>query len=158
MKILNMERLKRKLARIPDNVKRRAQADLMLAGREINMLQRSLAPIDDGTLRASIRTEPLTDGTVGVEVKAGGPTTTKAYKGRASYEREVTIGQGNNRGIKKGGAFGVSYDYALAQELGTKDMAPNPFFYPGYKARKRRALSRVRQGWKRSLKEAASDG
>lgn len=140
MKILNMERLKRKLARIPDNVKRRAQADLMLAGREINMLQRSLAPEEDGTLRASIRTEPLDDGTVGVVVKAGGPTTTKPV-----------------RNSEKGNA--PQYDYALAQEFGTADLKhPNPFFWPGWKARKRRALSRVRQGWKRSLKEAASDG
>jgi HK97 gp10 family phage protein len=120
-------------------VKQRAQADLMLAGREINMLQRSLAPFEDGTLRASIRTEPLTDGTVGVEIKAGGPTTTKSV-----------------RNSEKGNA--PQYDYAIGQELGTKDMPPNPFFWPGYKARKRRALSRVRQGWKRSLKEAASDG
>lgn len=137
MKILNMERLKRKLARIPDNVKRRAQADLMLAGREINMLQRSLAPEEDGVLRSTIRTEKLTDGTVGVEIKAGGPATTKIV-----------------RKSEKGSS--PTYDYALAQEFGTEKMSPNPFFYPGYKARKRRALSRVRQGWKRSLKEAAS--
>lgn len=137
MKILNMERLKRKLARIPDNVKRRAQADLMLAGREINMLQRSLAPEEDGVLRGTIRTEPLTDGTVGVEIRAGGPATTKPVR---------NSGKGN----------APQYDYALAQEFGTEKMSPNPFFYPGYKARRRKAMSQVRRGVRRALKEAAS--
>ncbi|MEO4000315.1 HK97-gp10 family putative phage morphogenesis protein [Mesorhizobium sp. CAU 1732] len=139
MKILNMERLKRKLARIPDAVKRRAQADLLLAGREINMLQRSLAPKDDGVLAGTIRTEALTDGTVGVEIKAGGAATTKAV-----------------RNSEKGNS--PNYDYALAQEFGTKDMSPNPFFYPGYRARRKKALANVRRGWKRAMKDAASNG
>ncbi|GHC61608.1 HK97 gp10 family phage protein [Limoniibacter endophyticus] len=136
MKIMNLERLKRKLSRIPESVKKRAQADLMLAGREINMLQRSLAPKDDGTLAASIRTEPLDDGTVGVELKAGGPTTTRVV-----------------RNTEKGNS--PAYDYALAQEFGNEHQkTPNPFFYPGYRARKRRAMSRVRQGVRRSLRQA----
>jgi HK97 gp10 family phage protein len=137
VKILNMERLKRKLDRIPDVVKKRAQADLMLAGREINMLQRSLAPHEDGDLRESIRTEALDDGTVGVAIRAGGPLTTKPV-----------------RKSEKGNA--PTYDYALAQELGTKDMAPNPFFWPGYKGRKAKARRAVRAGVKRALKEAVS--
>lgn len=137
MKILNMERLKRKLARIPDNVKRRAQADLMLAGREINMLQRSLAPEEDGVLRGTIRTEPLTDGTVGVEIKAGGPATTKTVKSGK-------------------GAVAYTVDYAVEQEYGNKNMPPNAYFWPGYKARRRKAMGQVRRGVRRALKEAAS--
>lgn len=139
MKILNMERLKRKLARIPDAVKKRAQADLMLAGREINIRQRAFAPIDDGTLRASIRTEPLQDGTIGVSIAAGGPTTTKPV-----------------RKSEKGNS--PNYDYALAQEYGTKDMPPNAFFWPGYKLGKRKAMTRARAGIRRALREAVKNG
>lgn len=133
MKINGFQKLMRKLAKVPDEVKIRAQSDLMLAGREINMLQRSLAPQEDGVLRGSIRTEALPDGEVGVAILAGGTATT------------VKV-----RHSKKGNA--PSYDYALGQEYGTQKMQANPFFWPGYRARKKRALSRVRAGWKRSLK------
>lgn len=136
-KIIRMDRLKRKLARIPEEIKKRAQADLMLGGREINMLQRTLAPKDHGDLVASIRTEALTDGTVGVEIKAGGPATTKPV-----------------RNSEKGNA--PFFDYALAQEYGTEDQAPNAFFWPGYKARKPAVRKRVRAGVRRALKQATS--
>lgn len=135
MTIIGMEKLRRKLARIPASVRKRAQADLMLAGREINMLQRSLAPVEDGNLRASIRTEPLGDGTIGAVVKAGGPLTTvpvrNAEKGNAPF-----------------------YDYALGQEFGTQKMAPNAYFWPGWKSRKGKAKSRMRKSVKEAMREA----
>lgn len=134
-KIIRLELLKQKLARIPEAIKKRAQADMMAAGRETNMLQRALAPSDDGTLRASIRTEALDDGTVGIAIAAGGPTTTKPV-----------------RKSEKGNA--PVYDYALAQEYGTSDMPPNPFFWPGIKARRQANKRKIRAGVKRAIKLA----
>ncbi|GLR55135.1 hypothetical protein KYK30_31785 [Shinella yambaruensis] len=136
-KLIGLERLKRKLSRIPEAVKQRAQADLMAAGREINVLQRSLAPQDDGTLRGSIRTEALTDGTIGAAVAAGGAATTRPV-----------------RRSEKGNA--PEYDYALAQELGTEEMEPNPFFYPAIKVKRKEVRRRVRAGVRRALKKAVS--
>ncbi|MCV9907053.1 HK97 gp10 family phage protein [Brucella sp. HL-2] len=138
-KIIGMEKLKRKLARIPDAVKARAQSDLTLAGREVNMQQRSFVPVDDGTLRGSIRTEPLTDGTIGVSIVAGGPSTRKVVRKSA-----------------KGNA--PSYDYALAVEYGTKNMAPKAFFWPGYKLGKKKAMRRARFGIRRALRQVMSNG
>jgi HK97 gp10 family phage protein len=134
MSLIGLEKLRRKLNRIPESVRRRAQADLMLAGRQINMAQRALAPSDDGDLRASIRSEPLTDGTIGVVIRAGGPTTTKPVRNGQS----------------------ATYDYALGQEYGTQDMAPNAFFWPAYKAGKGKARRDVRAGVKRSLRQAVT--
>lgn len=133
MKIKGLDKLARKLAKVPVEVKARAQSDLMLAGREINMLQRALAPQEDGVLRGSIRTEPLSDGEVGVVIRAGGAATT------------VKV-----RHSEKGNA--TDYDYALGQEYGTQKMQANPFFWPGFRTRKKRALRRVRAGWRRVLK------
>lgn len=137
MSILGLAKLQRKLARIPAEVKKRAQADLMLGGREINMLQRSLAPKDDGVLASTIRTEPLSDGTVGCEIKAGGAATTKPV-----------------RESEKGNA--PDYDYAVEQEYGNEHMQANPYFWPGYNGRKKAALRRVRKGVKDTLKKLAS--
>lgn len=133
LKMLNAESLRRKFQRMPEAVKRRAQADIMLAGREINMLQRTLAPVDSGDLRASIRTEAYSAPYVGAFVRAGGPLTTKAAR----------AGQG-------------TYDYALAQELGTIDADPTPFFYTAVRAKKTATKRRIRAGIKKGIKEAAS--
>ncbi len=133
MKILNMARMHQKLKLIPEQVRTRAQADFMLGGREINMLQRSLAPKDDMVLVGTIRSEPLPSPEIGVVVRAGGPETT------------IPV-----RNAEKGNA--PNYDYAFAQEFGTSKMQPNAFFYPGYHARKKLVQRQVRAGWKRTLK------
>lgn len=136
MKILNLERLKRRLKRVPEAVRKRAKADLMAGGREINMLQRSLAPKDDGTLAGTIRTEQLPDPQIGVEIKAGGPATTKPV-----------------RNSEKGNA--PMYDYALGQEFGTEDMEANSFFWPAIRVKKKAVMRNVRNGVRRALKDSA---
>jgi HK97 gp10 family phage protein len=135
MKILKLEALRRKFERMTPAVKKRAQADIMLAGREINVLQRALSPVESGELKASIRTEPYSEPYVGAFVRAGGPTTTKAAR----------AGQG-------------SYDYALAQELGTADVDATPFFYPAVRAKRNVTKRRIRAGIRKGIKEAARGG
>lgn len=134
MKILNQARLMQKMRLVPDKVRARAKADLMLGAREINMLQRSLAPKDDGVLVGTIRNEALPDPDIGVVLRAGGPATTKPIRDN------------------KAGGGSPEYDYALAQEFGTSKMPANAFFYPGYNARKKLVMRQVRAGWKRTLK------
>lgn len=135
MKILNIEKMMRKLERIPAEVRKRTKAELMLAGREINMLQRSLAPKDDLTLASTIRSEPLPDPQIGVVIRAGGPATTKPV-----------------RETEKGNS--PEYDYALAQEFGTEDMAANPFFMPAIQVKRKQVRKRVRAAARRALKVA----
>lgn len=137
MKVLNLERMRRRLERIPEAIRKRAKADLMLAGREINMLQRSLAPKDDGVLAGTIRTEQLPDPEIGIVIRAGGPATTKPV-----------------RNSEKGNA--PEYDYALGQEHGTEDMEATPFFYPALRVKKKQVQRNVRRGVKRALKDAVS--
>lgn len=131
MKMLNQQRLMQKLKRIPDAVRRRAQADFTAGAREINMLQRALAPKDDMVLAGTIRNEPLPDPEIGVVLRAGGPATTVAIRDGLTAD----------------------YDYALAQEFGTSKMEPNAFFYPGIRARKKLVQRQVRAGWKRTMKQ-----
>lgn len=126
-----------KLRRIPDKVRVRAKADLMLGAREINMLQRSLAPKDDMVLVGTIRSEPLPDPEIGAVILAGGPATTKRI-----------------RNAEKGNS--PEYDYAVGQELGTSEMDATPFFYPGFNVKKRKVLSGVRRGWRKVLKESGN--
>lgn len=136
MKILGIEKMMRRLERIPDEVRRRAKAEFMLGGREINMLQRSLVPKDDLTLAGTIRSEPLPDPQIGVVILAGGDATTKPV-----------------RETEKGNS--PEYDYALAQEFGTEKMAANPFFRVAIRVKKRQVRNRVRAAARKALRSAA---
>ncbi len=135
MKIIGLEKMRRRLERIPAEVRKGAKAELMLQARETNMLQRSLVPKDDLTLAGTIRSSPLPDPEIGVVIQAGGPATTKPV-----------------RETEKGNS--PEYDYALAQEFGTEEMPPNPFFYPAIYVTKKKAKRRVRAAVRRALKKA----
>jgi HK97 gp10 family phage protein len=135
VKVIGLEKLRRRLERIPAEVRKRTQAELMLQGREINMLQRSLAPKDDLTLASTIRSEPLPSPEIGVVMRAGGPATTKPV-----------------RETEKGNS--PEYDYALAQEFGTEEMPANPFFMPAIKVKRKQARNRVRAAARKGLKMA----
>lgn len=137
MKIIGLEKLRRRLERIPPEVRKRVKAELMVQGRQINMLQRSLTPKDDLTLASTIRSEPLPDPEIGVVIRAGGPATTKPV-----------------RESEKGNA--PVYDYALAQEFGTEEMDANPFFMPAIQTQKKKARRQVRAAARRALKTAGT--
>lgn len=136
MKIIGIEKMMRRLERIPEEVRRRTKAELMLGGREINMLQRSLVPKDDLTLAGTIRSEPLPDPQIGVVILAGGEATTKPV-----------------RETEKGNS--AEYDYALAQEFGREGMPPNPFFRPAIRVKKKQVRNRVRAAARKALRSAA---
>lgn len=84
-----------------------------------------------GNLRKSIRIEDL--GRFYVRVRAGGPLTTVATRR---------------------GWLGGTYDYAKAQEWGTKDMPANPYFYSTARAANRRLKPILREKVRNSLKKA----
>ncbi|WP_421406934.1 HK97-gp10 family putative phage morphogenesis protein [Agrobacterium tumefaciens] len=136
MKIIGIEKMMRRLERIPAEVRKRAKAELMLQAREINMLQRSLVPKDDLTLAGTIRSEPLPDPQIGAVILAGGEATTKPV-----------------RETEKGNS--PEYDYALAQEFGREDMPANPFFRPAIRVKRKQARNRVRAAVRKALRTAA---
>ena len=133
LKLINQERLERKLRRIPDKVAKRVKADLILAGREINVMQRALAPREDDVLIGTIKTEPMRDPYIGALVKAGGPNTT------------VEVREGSS----------TSYDYAMAQEYGTQKMSANPFFWPAIRAKAKQTKREMRKAIRMGIREGS---
>jgi len=119
---------------LPGKIQRDLARDLQRIAARLSDDVKAAAPVDTGALRDSVRVR-RGRGTLEYFVEAGGPSTTRGYLGRAKYKREVVIGSGDTEGISKGGSSGVSYDYALAIEFGTKNMQPKPFFYFTYRAR-----------------------
>ncbi|MBS9475538.1 HK97 gp10 family phage protein [Ancylobacter sp. VKM B-3255] len=125
----DLARLQRRLMAIPEAVKRELRPTLEKSADEVVTMARRLAPVDDGTLRASIRREPG-DHDLEVRVEAGGEATT----------REVRRGSG------------VDYDYALAVEYGTIDTPAQPFFWPAYRLSSKRIKSRAKRAISKAVK------
>lgn len=112
--ILGRDLLRATLAKLPKVAATELQSSMTKSANQLADLQRSRVSVKSGTLRDSIRVEPFTRGGIGALVKAGGPTTTKP--------------------VRKGQK--ATYDYAMAQELGTQDMLAQPFFFPSYRQSK----------------------
>lgn len=131
-------RLKRRMAAIPKRVREAAERQLDADADELVAAQKRVAPVaevDGGELRDSIRKQDAsTEGRIARTVLAGGPTTT--------------------RPVRKGAS--VKYDYAVGQELGTKKMPANPYFYPPYRARRRKFKARLSAAMKKAIREGAN--
>jgi HK97 gp10 family phage protein len=102
------------------------------------------APVKSGALRDSVRVRRGRN-ELTLYVEAGGQATTREVARDARYVRDVKIGSGDTQGIARGGAAGVSYDYALAQEFGTLHEPAQPFFYKTYNARKADVAQQLQQ-------------
>lgn len=131
-RVLGVQLLRAKLAKLPKAVQEEVQVALTKSAEAIAAQQRSMVPVANGTLRDSIRVEPFTKGGIGALIHAGGPTTTKP----------VRAGQS------------ATYDYALAQELGTQDQLAQPFFYPGFRRKKSAAKGRASRAVKKAVEKA----
>lgn len=135
-RVLGIEALRKKLLAIPQVVRGELQTEMNAAANEIVSLQKQLVSpnTDSGDLQMSIRSEPFSRGGVGVLIMAGGPLTTKP----------VRVGQS------------ATYDYALANELGTQEMLAQPFFYPAFRQKKktvnRRSAKAVRKAVEKAMK------
>lgn len=123
--INGLSQLERKLRAIPRATRVEIRGVLEKSAAEMVTLAKALAPTDDGTLTASIRQEPGRND-LAVVVRAGGDATTRN-----------------------------GYDYALAVEHGTANMPDQQFFWPAYRAIKKRAKGRATRAIRKAARTAA---
>lgn len=121
----SVERYKAGLAKIPGAVKTQSFAELAKQADRMLGAMRKFAGHETGKLQQSIRSE-VDASLLRITLRAGGPLTT--VKGRRPY------------------------DYALAQEFGTKEMAANPYFWPGYRLFRKPARAAVKRAMRKAIK------
>lgn len=110
------------------------QPSLVKGAEEIAALQRSLAPVDDGDLRDSITvTGP---GQVRPPYSQPGGALTVPENAAA-----ITVGNSDVR-------------YPHLQEYGTSFHAAQPFFWPGFRMGRKRALNRIKRAIGKAIREA----
>lgn len=122
-KIEGLERLRRKIAALPEAAKQEIKAALDESADELMAMQQRLVPVDEGDLRKSIE---KADGRheLQVLVRVGGP--------RAHHARFV--------------------------EFGTQKMSARPFFFPSYRASRKRIKSRVNRATRKAAQKVAAGG
>lgn len=154
-KIIGLDRLNRKLKAFPKAVEAEISAAMEQSANEIVALAKSLAPVDSGDLQMSIgwtwgdapkgamvlgrvKSSGKGSGNLHITVFAGG--------GDAYYARMIEFGTAPHL---NGGRF------AGSKHPGT---AAQPFFYPAYRATRKRAKGRVTRAVNKAAKRIAAGG
>ncbi|MBN9450477.1 MAG: HK97 gp10 family phage protein [Bosea sp.] len=130
----DLDRLNRRFDAVLRNVREVVQPALLKGANEIADMQRMLAPEDTGDLKDSITVTP-----------PGGTTPPYSQPGGSR-----TVGE--NQAVVTVGNTDVRYPHFV--EFGTSVTPAQPFFWPGYRLRRKRALDRI----KRSIRKAVRTG
>jgi HK97 gp10 family phage protein len=126
--MIGLSSLERKLRAIPKATRVEVRSVLVKSASEMVDLAQAIVPVDEGQLKGTIRQHPGKHD-LAVVVRAGGDATTVN-----------------------------GYDMALAVEHGTVDTPEQPFFWPAYRAIKKRAKSRATRAIKRAVRTAIGGG
>ncbi len=138
VRIIGLAKLQKKLSRMPKVAKDEIRKALEAAADEIVEMAKRLAPVDQGELRDSI-------GWTWGKAPKGAITLGKVAEASLAGDLTITIFAGNSEAY-----------YARFIEFGTQKMPAQPYFYPAYRATKKRAKSRVRRSITKAAKAVAS--
>lgn len=154
-KVQGADALKRKMRAFPKRAREQIAQAMEQSADEIVKMAKSLAPVDDGDLQMSISwtwgSAPkgsLTLGTVRSEGKGVGNMAITVFAGndKAFYARWIEFGTSPH---VQGGMFTGS------QHPGTP---ARPFFYPAYRALRRRIRSRTSRAIRNAARSVAASG
>lgn len=130
--VKGLDKLRAKLRRMPDEVRREIRGALEKNAEELTAMQKRLVPVDDGDLRDSIEWE----WGAGDESRIG-------VKGQQGLAITVTAGS-------------REVFYAGFKEFGTVNLPASAFFFPSYRALRRRMKSRVSRSQNKAIRRVAA--
>lgn len=134
--VLGLKSLNRKLTQtIPERVRIRTRAAMEKGADEIVAMAKSLVPVDSGDLRDSI-------GWTWGDAPKGSIVLASSAPDRGG--ERITIYAGNDEAY-----------YARWVEFGTQKNLPSPFFFPSYRALKRRVKGRITREMRKAIKEGS---
>ena len=137
-RIIGLAKLQKKLNAMPKSVKQEIRKALEQSANEIVDMMRNLVPVDEGDLRDSI-------GWTYGDVPKGSTALGSVRASELTGDLTITVYAGNST------AF-----YARWVEFGTQKMQAQPFFYPAYRALRRRAKGRVTRATNKAAKKVAA--
>ena len=137
-RIIGLAKLQKNLNAMPKSVKQEIRKALEQSANEIVAMMRNLVPVDSGDLRDSI-------GWTYGDVPKGSISLGSVRASELTGDLTITVYAGNSK------AF-----YARWVEFGTQKMQAQPFFYPAYRALRRRAKGRVTRATNKAAKKVAA--
>lgn len=151
-KIFGLDRLNRKLKKLPDAAVVEIRKAMELGANEIVAMMKNLAPVDDGDLKDSIGwtwgKKPKYAQTVAQIKSTGGELVLTIYVGNSKVRYAHLVEFGSAPHIN-GGLF------AGTQHPGTKAQS---FFFVSWRAMRRRTKSRITRAITKSAKAVAAGG
>lgn len=130
--VKGLDKLRAKLRAMPDEVRAAIRGALEQNAEELVAMQKRLVPVDDGDLRDSIKWE-----------WGSGDASRIGVKGEAGLAVKVSAGDEN--------AF-----YAAFKEFGTVDQPATAYFFPSYRALRKRMKGRVTRAQNKAIKRIAA--
>ncbi|WP_425903584.1 HK97-gp10 family putative phage morphogenesis protein [Agrobacterium radiobacter] len=150
-KIQGLDRLNRKLAKLPAVAKQMIRQAMEAKANEIVAMMKNLVPVDDGTLRDSIgwtwgRAPKGSLTLASVQATGDNDMTLTIYAGskEAFYARWVEFGTARH---ENGGLFAGSIHPGTTAQ---------PFFFVSWRANKRRTVRAIRKASRDSAKKVAA--
>ena len=127
------QRLQRRIEAIPAQIRREVQPALVRNAQRIADTMKQLAPVDEGDLRDSIAVTKPGDTT---------PAYSQPGGSRIAGELEAIVTAGNS-----------DVRYAHLQEYGTSEHDAQPFFWPGFRLERPKALRSIKSTISRVIKK-----
>ena len=145
MAVIGLDRLKRRMTQtIPAHVEKATVAAMEQSAEEIVAMMKRLVPVDSGALRDSIGwtwgQAPNGAMVLGMSKAAGG-----------TGRKVITIYAGTRD--KKLGDLDAFYVRFV--EFGTHKMTAQPFFFPSYRALRKRARGRITRQMRKAIRDGA---
>lgn len=161
-RIAGLDRLNRKLARLPKALRAEMREAIAKGAAEIVAAQKALVPEDTHALEESI-SWAFGDAPAGALLSTTGRkrTLTRGLMIGTADDLRATIYAGDvNAFWARWVEFGTAPHINGGRFAGTEHpgTAPQPFFYAGYRAVKKRVKSRVRRAIRKALRQAAKNG
>lgn len=130
MAFTNRDRLRRRMKSIPIEVRKALKKQNAVNAAELVETMKGFVNIQSGELVTSIKHQDVSDSTrISQRVEAGGMQTTKPVRNGAD----------------------ATYDYALANEFGTKNAPAQPFFWPAWRLKRKRFKGRMSRAAKKAI-------
>ena len=133
-RVNSLERFRRLTKELREEVHDEAGAELNKQAEELARLIESVAPHEEGTLKTTVKVVKDQKRDTLVRIVAGGEKTVRKGKGRIR-----------------------PYDYARADEFGTVNMKPRPFFFPTYRLRKKKIISAMKRRITANIKKRSAE-
>nr|DAE48851.1 MAG TPA: tail component [Caudoviricetes sp.] len=137
-KVVGLPKLRKKLEALVAVGRDEIRRAMETSSDEIVALAKNLVPVDKGDLKDSI-------GWTWGKAPKGAMTLGKVQSDGVDSEFTITIYAGNSEAY-----------YARWVEFGTQKMGAQPYFYPSYRALRRRSKSRVTRAVTKAIKKVAA--